>query len=81
VGQGVDAEPKKSIITFVKMLEELLLCAIASSGFAFLISGWGLFSKNPEDKAMSKKYILYIFLGAFALCLYGSDFWKSDLWK
>jgi hypothetical protein len=63
------------------ILGEMFLGLFASLSLALLIGGWGLFSKDPKDKASSKKLVIWIFFGVFVVFLYNSDFWKSDLWK
>ena len=48
-----------------------LFGAFGSAIVAFLLTGWGLVSKNKEDQETSKRYFLVVWVIAMALWIYG----------
>lgn len=60
---------------------EFVLCVICSLMFALIIAGWGLVGTKGEEKQKAKNLFWIVFFVALAVSIYGSGFWKSDLWK
>jgi len=60
------------------MMKELWVGVIGSGIFSFLVFGWGLFSKEAEDKALARKYFWNCFFASLAVWIYFSYFWKPN---